>query len=471
MNIFGKSTVSLEAAQAWARKRGGHQRYIDVAEIYWRLAPLFDIPPEIPYGQAGKETAKGHYTGVVGPERHNWCGLKKSSGGDNDDPDAHAVFASDYDGVLAHLWHLHRYGGRTREQGPNLPMNDPRYHLITDFTDTVEGLGGPDSWAPSPTYGVETSAIVTDLRQFAASWKEPGVSLNIRGLEDVRHLMARNPNGGNAGRRSLPDIHGWVYHFNGPDVPDPSVRSDRSFVIDVIGPYHAQKDFGSGHIGDGVMYHIAILRDGTKLWLRDFEVGLWHCGNTPWNENSISIYVHLGINQRATSAQLQAAREVADDIRAFTGDGRDMARGHMELSSTNCPGTLMNDLVRPYRAATDEPVVIVPDVAPAVPGAQLDPWRFDEAAINYAKAWNDAQPFWVLTPFVDWLHARGGLMTMGYVVSGAFIDPETNILTQWFEGGALEWHPENAPESRVLRRHTGLQLLGHIYPERVGKAA
>ncbi len=61
---------------------------------------------------------------------------------------------------------------------------------------------------------------------------------------------------------------------------------------------------------------------------------------------------------------------------------------------------------------------------------------------------------------------------MGYVVfSGAFIDDETGLLTQWFEGGALEWHPGNAPEHRVQRRHTGLEVLRERYPERVGLAA
>ncbi len=297
------------------------------------------------------------------------------------------------------------------------------------------------------------------------------MSINIRGLEDVRNLMARNPQGGNAGRRALSAIRGAVIHFNGPDVPDPSVRSDRSFVIDIIGPYHAQKDFGGGSIGDGVMYHVAVLRDGTRLQLRDFEQGLWHCGNTPWNKASIAIYVHIGINQHATAAQLQSVREVVDDIRAFTGEGREMLKGHMELSSTNCPGTLMADLVRPYRAVSDAPIVIPPDVVDVMLGAQLDPWRFDEAAQNYATAFNGGQDFWVLSPFVDWLLARGGLMTMGYVVSGAFNDPDTGILTQYFEGGALEWHPTFPPESRVLRRHTGLEVLRTRFPERVGQAA
>lgn len=180
MNILDTSNVSLQAAQAWAKARAGHQRYLDVAVIYWDLAPRFGIPPEIPYAQAGKETDRGHYTGVVGPERHNWCGLKKATGGGNFDPDAHMVFEDDWHGVMAHLWHLYGYAGGTVSTGPSLPMNDPRFHLITQHTQTVEGLGG--GWAPSPTYGDEVSTRVRDLRDFAnnGTWtQEPTMPATI----------------------------------------------------------------------------------------------------------------------------------------------------------------------------------------------------------------------------------------------------------------------------------------------------
>lgn len=287
----------------------------------------------------------------------------------------------------------------------------------------------------------------------------------ISGLQDIRHLLKRNPNGGSEGRMALSQKHGAVIHFNGPDV---SATDDREFIIDVIAPYHASKDFsraGDGSaIGDGIMYHVGIGRNGEKFLMRDLEAGLWHSGSS-WNTHSLALFFPIGINQRATPAALRAAWEVLDDWRRFTKGLRGGVLGHQELSSTNCPGTLMADLVRPYRIDSDAPVIVLPGPAPSTPGAQLDPWRFDEAAKNYARDWNAGEPFWVLNPFVDWLHLHGGLSVMGYVTSGAFI--EDGLLVQYFEGGRLEWHPGNPPEHRVLRGHTGLEVLRARHPERV----
>lgn len=108
----------------------------------------------------------------------------------------------------------------------------------------------------------------------------------------------------------------------------------------------------------------------------------------------------------------------------------------------------------------------VPTPGAAIPGAQLDPWDGYAGGNPYAKA--QGEPFWVLDPFVDWIKGHGGFWTVGFVASGAFIDSDTGVLTQWFEGGALEWHPENAgTEYAVLRRHVGLEMLRARYPDRV----
>lgn len=170
MNIIGPSSVSVEAAQAWARKRNSHERFVNVAPLYWQIAPRYGIPPEIPYAQASHETDKGHYTGVVSPEFHNWCGLKTRAGGSNSDPKAHQRFPDDATGVLAHVQHLARYAGaQSLPEGDELV--DPRWGLVTKFTHEVEGLGG--AWAPSRTYGNGIAALAADLREFAnhGSWE------------------------------------------------------------------------------------------------------------------------------------------------------------------------------------------------------------------------------------------------------------------------------------------------------------
>jgi len=294
----------------------------------------------------------------------------------------------------------------------------------------------------------------------------------VPGLVDLRGELKRNPRGGSEGRMPLNQKRGVVIHFNGPDVG----ANDRQHIINVAA-YHCTKDFsanGSGAIGDGIMYHLAIADDGIAYLTRDLEDGLWHCGHA-WNRHSFAIYVPIGINQRATPVQLRRLAEVCAALLHFTGEGLDAVRGHMELSATNCPGSLMGDFVRPFRtgqfpagpSVTPPPVV---EPVPAVPGAQLDPWRFDEASRNYAKDWNGGDPFWVLDPFVDWIHANGGLRVMGYVVSGAFLEEQadgTMLLVQYFEGGRLEWYPGNPAEHRVLRGHTGLEVIRTRHPEKV----
>lgn len=190
--IFGPSTVSLAQAQAWARSRGAHQRFIDVAPLYWSIAPRYGVAPEGPYGQAAKETDSGHYTGVVGPERHNWCGLKKTTGGDNYDPDAHAVFQTDYDGVLAHILHWARYGGATAP-APGDALLDTRWLAVKWVITTVEEMGG--RWAPSLSYGTETATVIDSVRAFARAHPDSGGQMMRRIAVSAGH---RNTAGGNA---------------------------------------------------------------------------------------------------------------------------------------------------------------------------------------------------------------------------------------------------------------------------------
>ena len=87
MDLFGAGSVSCAAAQGWARATGAHQRYVDVAPLYWSIAPRSGVPPEGPYGPAAQETNRAHYTGVVPWEYHHWCGLKTTAGrGHHDAP-------------------------------------------------------------------------------------------------------------------------------------------------------------------------------------------------------------------------------------------------------------------------------------------------------------------------------------------------------------------------------------------------
>ena len=148
--MMGKSTVTLEQAKKWATNKGAHQRFIDIADYYWKYGEITGIRPEILYGQAAKETGFGKYTGQVKPEQNNWAGIKiKNPIADR--PEDHETFATPEDGVRAHFNHISAYVGTE-------PVGEPhdRYYVLKTVAwrgtvKNVEQLGG--KWAPDVTYG------------------------------------------------------------------------------------------------------------------------------------------------------------------------------------------------------------------------------------------------------------------------------------------------------------------------------
>ena len=109
--IVGESKVSLEqATKKWAQNSGAHERFIEIADYYWKYGEITGMRPEVLYGQAAKETAFGKYTGQVKPEQNNGAGIKiKNATGDK--PEDHETFATPEDGVRAHFNHMSQYVG------------------------------------------------------------------------------------------------------------------------------------------------------------------------------------------------------------------------------------------------------------------------------------------------------------------------------------------------------------------------
>lgn len=150
--IEGESTVTLKQAKAWATSKGAHERFINIADIYWEYGTKMNIRPEVLYAQAAKETNYGKYTGNVVPEQNNWAGIKtKSASGDKTED--HESFASAEDGVRAHFNHMAAYLGAH----PSGQTHD-RYEVVMTAAwagsiEYVEELGG--HWAPALSYGYD----------------------------------------------------------------------------------------------------------------------------------------------------------------------------------------------------------------------------------------------------------------------------------------------------------------------------
>ncbi|MEW6772326.1 MAG: N-acetylmuramoyl-L-alanine amidase, partial [Bacillota bacterium] len=99
--VAGEAQITVAQAQAWARGRGAHQRFLQVIPLYFEIFPRYGLRPEVGVAQAAKETAFGHFPGAVRPEMHNWCGLKIAKAVGDKTAD-HAAFPDDTAGVEAH---------------------------------------------------------------------------------------------------------------------------------------------------------------------------------------------------------------------------------------------------------------------------------------------------------------------------------------------------------------------------------
>lgn len=147
--LVGEPQVTLEQAKKWAQSKGAAQRYIDVADIYWKYGEITGIRPEVLYAQAAKETGYGRYGGLVKPEQNNWSGIKAANAADGES--AFTTFETPDDGVRAHFNHMCAYVGLE-------PVGEPheRYYSVIKISwagtvKTVEELGG--KWCPELYYG------------------------------------------------------------------------------------------------------------------------------------------------------------------------------------------------------------------------------------------------------------------------------------------------------------------------------
>ncbi len=158
--LIGKPAAMLAQARAWAKSKGAHQRFVDVASFYWQYGELTGLRADILYAQSAHETNFGKYTGNVIPEQNNWAGIKtKNPTGDKRDD--HEYFASPEDGVRGHFNHMCAYTGLP-------PVGDPhdRYYvaLSTNWAGKVkylEELSG--KWAPSATYHTKIVQFLNEI--------------------------------------------------------------------------------------------------------------------------------------------------------------------------------------------------------------------------------------------------------------------------------------------------------------------
>ncbi|MFR2664765.1 MAG: glucosaminidase domain-containing protein, partial [Clostridium sp.] len=175
VNILSSDSTTVAQAEAWARAKGATEEFVGLASLYQKYASSRGgVNWVVAYVQAAKETGYGKFGGVLDASYHNPCGLKNSSGGADEDPNAHKRFDNWDQGIIAHLDHLALYAGAagypktnyvSKWQNSNLDSTstyDPRHFAyLKGRATTVNDLGG--QWAPSSTYGVEIFRLYCDL--------------------------------------------------------------------------------------------------------------------------------------------------------------------------------------------------------------------------------------------------------------------------------------------------------------------
>ena len=295
--------------------------------------------------------------------------------------------------------------------------------------------------------GLEESSV-PDIHDI--QWLAGGPYIDLRS-----QLASRSCGPANVGpcrKIALEQRHGVVVHYNGPAVQQ---GIDEIAFLKGIAQYHVHgKTWNSpgepALYQNKIAYHLSILRDGRVVYLRDLDDMSWHAGHTPSNEHTLAIFFPLGDQQRATKLQIERAGVVIGNWCDTTGTPTAEVKGHQEVSSTSCPGTLMADVVRPYRAG--DIGVSEPDYqdVPTVDGGSirltepwLGAWRRHGALV--VKPEQIIGPGLAVTWEVDWRDEQG-----------------KPIKIMVFERDIFELHKPGAPDQFILRARLGYQAWNRI---------
>jgi hypothetical protein len=153
-------------------------------------------------------------------------------------------------------------------------------------------------------------------------------------------------------------------HWNGPAIAPSRLRG--AGVMDQLRAdvkWQTEPGWaGTARGADGLQYHTAVDADGVIYRCRDEDAKLWHCGHATGNAESLSLHLLLGRGQAPTEKQWRSTVWVMEDWRRRYNLPIARSFGHMEWTSSECPGLDVMRLLREYRGAPAKP-----PPAPSVP--------------------------------------------------------------------------------------------------------
>lgn len=128
-----------------------------LAKFYIEQAKFEGINSDVAFVQMCLETGFLKFGLLVTPDMNNFCGL-----GAIDAKNRGLVFATEKDGVVAHIQHLHAYGTTRKLNGK---LIDSRYKYVNPRgkAPTVYELAG--TWASDKQYGHKLASLLELLSQ------------------------------------------------------------------------------------------------------------------------------------------------------------------------------------------------------------------------------------------------------------------------------------------------------------------
>lgn len=164
-------------------------------------------------------------------------------------------------------------------------------------------------------------------------------------IHDLRPQLDVKP-GRRSRRRRRGEVSGATLHYNGPAVPGFGTPTrERRQLVEVDVPWQQQS-----LSADSLMYHFAVLSDGTIWQTRDLELIAWHCRNADGNEHHLAVHLPLGGMQRPTARQWDATTALFEAIiDQYDLAGRVAVKAHLEWASTECPGPVLMHRLRRWR--------------------------------------------------------------------------------------------------------------------------
>lgn len=178
MNILGKTTVTYEQLETWAKSvKTANPLLLQNLPIMWKIANERGILVEVFVSQCVVETGYFNFGGVLDASFHNTCGLKTTKGGGDYVANAHMRFSTWEEGIKAHADHLALYAGApgfpryspntknyTNEKyKANGTTQDPRHFTyLYGKCPTVEGLSG--TWATNKKYAETIKSVINKIK-------------------------------------------------------------------------------------------------------------------------------------------------------------------------------------------------------------------------------------------------------------------------------------------------------------------